>query len=279
MMILLFCLAVFLIVVVLAFMVKGLLGAISSPEKVAEKYASSPERRSIFVKKYKEADMKYYSGAFMRTGLLVILGLLLFAFNWKPKEDTGMEFVDDTFYEELEVEPPQTQQNQPPPPPPPPPPPVIEVVEDEEIIEEEPIIEEAEVDVEEVVEVVEVEAPAIEIEEPEPEPEEPEIFVIVEENAEYPGGNGELLKEIAQKLRYPPIAQENGIEGKVYLKFVVNEDGSVSNIQIAKDIGGGCGQAAVDAVQKLSKKFKPGKQRGKAVKVYFTLPVKFTLQG
>ena len=106
-----------------------------------------------------------------------------------------------------------------------------------------------------------------------------EIFAIVDDHAEYVGGNGELLKEIAQKIKYPPIAQENGIEGKVYVKFVVHEDGSISNVRIAKDIGGGCGQAAVDAVKKLSGKFKPGKQMGRPVKVYFTLPVKFTLDG
>ena len=109
------------------------------------------------------------------------------------------------------------------------------------------------------------------------EDDDEEIFAIVEENAEYPGGNGELLKEIAKNLRYPPLAQEKGIQGKVYLKFIVNEDGSISDINIEKEIGDGCGQAAVDAIKLLSKKFEPGKQKGVPVKVYFTLPVKFTL--
>ena len=104
-----------------------------------------------------------------------------------------------------------------------------------------------------------------------------EIFIIVDKYPVYPGGNEALLKEVAQKLRYPVEAMENEIQGKVYLKFVIDENGEVGDIQIAKDIGGGCGEAAVQAVRFLSHKFTPGIEDGKAVKVYFTLPVKFTL--
>ena len=127
------------------------------------------------------------------------------------------------------------------------------------------------VEVEEVVEVV-VEEVVEEVE----EPEEPEIFTIVEQSAEFPGGMGELLKYLGKNINYPPIAQENGIEGRVVLRFIVDETGGISDVQILRDIGGGCGEEAVRVVKKMPK-WSPGKQRGRAVKQYYTLPVKFTL--
>jgi len=152
------------------------------------------------------------------------------------------------------------------------------VVEDEEIIEEEIIIEDLEVDMDEEViveEVVEIEVEEV-FEEPE-EPEEPEIFTVVEQQPEFPGGQGELLKYLGKNISYPPIAQENGIEGTVVVRFVVNETGGISDINILRDIGGGCGAEAVRVVKSMPK-WKAGKQRGKAVKVYFTLPVRFKLE-
>ena len=251
---------------------------INTPEKVEAKYANSSERENIFVKKYKEADPIYFQAPFMRLGAIAVIVVLILAFNFSPKDDDNSGLIFELEEEEIEIDIPNTQQVQPPPPPPPPPPPQIEIVEDEEIIEEEPEIEEVEVEMDEeveIVEVVEVEVEEIIEEEPE-EPEEPEIFTIVEQNAEFPGGMGALMEYLAKNINYPPIAQENGIEGRVVLRFVVDEVGGISDVQVLRDIGGGCGQEAIRVVKKMPK-WKPGKQRGRAVKQYYTLPVKFTL--
>jgi len=113
--------------------------------------------------------------------------------------------------------------------------------------------------------------------EPEPEPE-PEIFRIVEQQPEFEGGLSALLKYLGENIKYPAIARENGIEGKVVVQFVVDEKGDVSQAKVLRGIGGGCDQEALRVVQTMSGKWKPGRQRGRAVKVWFTLPVAFKLQ-
>lgn len=249
-----------------------------SPEKVIRRYTGSDERTNVFVKKYREADIEFYRGAAMRFGLLIVLVFLIMAFNLSRNEPvSGMTFaVADE--EIIEQDIPVTQQIKPPPPPPPPPPPQIEVVEDDEILEEEPVIEASEVELDEAVvveEVVEVEVEVV-AEEPEPEPEEPDVFSIVEEMPTYPGGQQELLAYLASNIKYPLIAVENGVEGTVVLRFVIDATGSISDIRIARDIGAGCGREAV-RVAKTMPKWNPGRQRGMAVPVYFTMPVRFKL--
>jgi protein TonB len=264
----------------IAVILTGLIFAIrkySDPVKIGEKYANSEERKSIFIKKYKEADIEYYKGPVMRVGLIAVLLTLILAFNYsnRKKSDGNIYNIDQE--EIIEQDIPVTQQVQPPPPPPPPPPPQIEVVEDEEIIEDAPVIEDLEVKMDEEVVAKPVKVEVEIVEEPEPEPEEPEIFTVVEQQPEFPGGQGELLAYLGKNINYPPIAQENGIEGTVVVRFVVNETGGISDIQIVRDIGGGCGAEAVRVVKSMPK-WKPGRQRGKAVKVYFTLPVRFKLE-
>jgi len=114
-------------------------------------------------------------------------------------------------------------------------------------------------------------------EEPEVVEEEPEIFTIVEEMPSFPGGEIELLKYFGSGIKYPPIAKENDIQGVVVLGFTVEEDGSIADIEIVRDIGGGCGEEAM-RLAKTMPKWAPGKQRGKAVKVAFKLPVRFKLE-
>ena len=99
----------------------------------------------------------------------------------------------------------------------------------------------------------------------------------MEQQPEFPGGQAELLKYLGKNINYPPIAQENGIEGTAVVRFVVNETGGISDIQIIRDIGGGCGKESVRVVKNMPN-WKPGRQRGQAVKVYFTLPVRFKLE-
>lgn len=126
---------------------------------------------------------------------------------------------------------------------------------------------------------------------PEKEEKVPEYFVVVEEMPLfgdcYEGipekqerqkcSDIEILKYFAKNLRYPVMAKENGITGIVVLQFIVDEAGTVSNIEIVRDIGGGCGKAAVDVAQNMPE-WRPGKQRNNNVKVRMTLPIRFELQ-
>lgn len=182
------------------------------------------------------------------------------------------------------------------PPPPPPPPPVrptikfVEMIakEDEKVAEEEPITKVEEIKETQVAAVTQegdVNAKAI-IEDkgtgpaaPAPEaPKEPEIFDRAEVMPSYPGGVPELMKFLQKNIRYPSLARENGLEGKVIVKFFVDTDGTVREPVVLKDgVGGGCGDEAIRVIKSMPK-WTPGSQRGKSVKVYYTLPVTFKLQ-
>ena len=105
---------------------------------------------------------------------------------------------------------------------------------------------------------------------------EEEIFMVIEEDPEFPGGTDSLMAFIQRNLRYPEEAKRNKIEGKVFISFIIEADGSVSNIKVLRDIGSGCGAEAVRVV-KMMPKWKPGKQRGKAVRTQFNLPIQFVL--
>ena len=105
---------------------------------------------------------------------------------------------------------------------------------------------------------------------------EQEIFQIVEEMPSYPGGERALLEYVAKNIKYPQIARETGIQGRVFVGFVVEPDGSVSNVKILRGIGGGCDEEAMRVIKSLAK-WKPGKQRGKAVRVSYQIPVVFKL--
>ena len=145
----------------------------------------------------------------------------------------------------------------------------IQVVEDDVEVEDVEI--NAEVDQNEVIE--EYVAPEIE----EEEVVEQEIFQIVEEMPEYPGGLTKLTEYLASNIKYPQMARESGIQGRVFVNFVVEPDGSVSNVKVLRSLGGGCDEEAMRVVKKMPK-WKPGKQRGKAVRVSYILPVNFKLQ-
>jgi len=173
----------------------------------------------------------------------------------------------------------------PPPPPPPPPPPseqqtvvkyVAPVVVDSVKVEDQTKLlmtdEQVSTTVnKEVVEVVEQKKEEVE------EVKEEQVFVVVEEMPEFPGGELALRKYIAKAIVYPTIAQENGIQGKVFVNFVVNKDGSVSNAKIARGVDPSVDQEALRVVSTLPK-WKPGKQRGVPVRVSYTVPISFKLE-
>ena len=103
-----------------------------------------------------------------------------------------------------------------------------------------------------------------------------QIFEHVEQMPEYPGGSTELMKYLGEKIRYPQLAQEQGIQGQVILRFVVGKDGSVSDVRVVRSLDPSCDKEAMRVVQSMPK-WVPGKQNGNPVLVYFTLPVRFKL--
>ena len=212
------------------------------------------------LKKNPKADLEKRRGLYLEIGLVVILAATLVAFEVKSydsEEETAFqrEVIDEP--EEVII---QTDVVEPPPPPPPEVPEVttlINVVDDEQ-------------------EIKNVEITQVKVEEEEEVAEEP-IFTVVESEPEFPGGMEALYKYLAQNIKYPQLARENGITGKVYVTFVVEKDGSIANPRILRDIGGGCGAEAIRVVKAMPK-WSPGKQRGKAVRVQFNLPVNFNLK-
>jgi protein TonB len=221
------------------------------------------------VKKNPEVDVNRKSGMYFMIGAVVALSVLLLSFEWKVYEQRLTELgklVIDAEEDELI---PITQQELPPPPPPPPPTTIIEIVEDDEEIEEELEIEDTESDEDEVIEIVEAEE--------EEEVAEEEIFTIVETNPSFPGGEAKMYAYLGKNMKYPPIARDNNIQGRVYVSFVVEKNGAITDVRVLRGIGGGCDEEAIRVVKSMPK-WSAGKQRGKPVRVRFNLPIVFKLQ-
>lgn len=117
------------------------------------------------------------------------------------------------------------------------------------------------------------------VKEPEPEvkPKEEEIFVSVEQQAEFPGGTAAMMKWLSNNVRYPESAQQNDIQGRVIVKFVVEKDGSIGHAEILKGVDRDLDREAIRVVKKMPR-WQPGKNNGVAVRSYFNLPVVFRLQ-
>ncbi len=226
------------------------------------------------LKKNPNADLEKRRGLYLEIGLVVILVASLVAFNVKSYDKEVRDVVQRDVVEEVEEQVLQTAEDTPPPPPPPEVPEVttvIEVVSDDKEIENE-VTFNAEVDDK----TANIEITPVKIEE-EVDEDEVTIFTVVENDPEFPGGMEALYKYLAQNIKYPALARDNGITGRVYVTFVVERDGSIANPKVLKDIGGGCGQEAIRVVKSMPK-WTPGKQRGKAVRVQFNLPVNFNLK-
>lgn len=230
------------------------------------------------IKKDPQVDLEPRKTTYALTGLVGILAILFIAFEWTNatyrKSTLGM---NDAVIEEEEEIVMTVQNNTPPPPPPPPMPDVIEqltVVEDDvEVAEIE--MQSAEDDANTVVEIVQ----AVEDSGPteEEDAEANQIFTVVEQAPEYPGGDKALMEFIKKNLKYPSFAAENGIQGRVYVSFVVEKDGSVTDIQEMRSPSEDLTKEAKRVVS-IMPKWKPGKQRGKPVRVKYVLPVVFRLQ-
>lgn len=225
------------------------------------------------LKKSPKADLEDKKGLFLEVGLVIALIIALVAFNVKSYDAEEVEFTQRTAVDELEDVIIQTAEDTPPPPEPEQPEVATELVvveNDADITNELGIV-----DMGDNADKAQEEFVPVEIEE-EVVVEEEEIFQVVEEEPEFPGGMEALYKYLGESIKYPQLAKENNIEGKVYVTFVVEKDGSIANPRILRDIGGGCGNEAIRVVKAMPK-WKAGKQRGKNVRVQFNLPVSFKL--
>lgn len=226
------------------------------------------------LKKTPKADLENKKQLYFMIGLVIALGITLVGFEWTTKSSkaTSLGSVSAVTVEEEIIPITREQEVKPPPPPPPKVIEVLNIVDDNVKIDEELMIEDSEADDKTLIDV----APVISAPKEEEE-ETAEVFYIVEDMPEFPGGEAALRAFIAQAIKYPVIAQENGIQGKVYVTFVVGKDGSVSNATIARGVDASLDKEALRVVNTLPK-WKPGKQRGKPVNVSYTVPINFVLQ-
>ena len=220
-------------------------------------------------KKSPEADVTRKSSLYLSIGLVVSLLVVNTAFEWRFYDDGALADlgqVTDDFEEMLDI--PPTEQ-------PPPPPPKIQQPEIIEVPDEEEIEDEIEVNLD--VEITEESAiEQIVFEEPVEEEVADEVFTIVEQQPVYPGGMSAFYQFVQKKLKYPSQARRMGIEGRVFVQFVVDKKGNITEVVAVRGIGAGCDVEAVRVI-KSSPKWKAGKQRGKAVKVRMILPITFKL--
>lgn len=225
------------------------------------------------LKKNPKADLQQYKLMFFLLGLAISVGLSLAAFEWKSYTGTvdvlemeAVEVTEDMTEITRQDQPePEKMENKPQPTQ------VAErlvIVDDSKDLGDDDMEFDADTD----------ESEAIVVDNSDTEEEvDVKIFVIVEKMPEFPGGDLELRKYIAQNIKYPNIARENDIQGKVYVRFVVTEKGTVENVQIARGVDPLLDQEAIRVVESLPT-WKPGEQGGKKVKVWYTVPINFQLQ-
>ncbi len=231
------------------------------------------------LKKNPKADLSKNSSLYFVFGLAIVMFLTYVALEWKTYDkDNAFDYtlnVEDQLDEEV----PMTEQiKTPPPPPPPAAPEIIEVVEDEKEVEE-TVIESSESSEEKVVEVKDVVVEDVE--------EDVDVpFAVIEDVPVFPGCEGAkdkracfnemMQKHIAKNFRYPEIAQEMGVQGRVNVMFVIQKDGSIGNVRMR----GPDKNLEAEAERIISKlpAMTPGKQRGRAVRVPFSIPITFKLQ-
>ena len=233
-------------------------------------------------KKNPKVDLSKNSSLYFVIGLALILFFTWQAIEWKSYEKSLYDYEALNVEEDDDEEIPITEQikTPPPPPPPPPAPEIIEVVEDEEEVEE-TVIESTETDEDEIVEVEEVEI--------EEEFEDVDVpFAVIEDVPIFPGCEKvkkserrdcfqeQMNKHIRKNFRYPEIAQEMGIQGRVYVNFIIAKDGQITNIRM-RGPDKNLEKEAERIVSKLPQ-MTPGKQRGRPVCVPFSIPITFRLQ-
>ena len=206
---------------------------------------------------------------FFSIGLFATLGITVMIFENKTYDDQVAAIVRTTDVSDEIMEVPVTSQ-----PPPPPPqvqqPQVVEVPDEEEIEEEIQVNMDVEVTDDTKVEQIEIKV------EKEVEEDVNQIFTIVEEQAQPIGGMSAFYKYVGEKIKYPSQARRMQVEGRVFCEFVVNRDGTIQDVRVIRGIGAGCDEEAIRIIQSAPA-WKPGKQRGKAVRSKFNLAIIFKL--
>ena len=227
------------------------------------------------IQKSEKANLENKKLLFLEIGLVISLGITLFAFEWTSKETNVSTLADDTSIAIEEEIIPITQET-PPPPPAAPKIPVlsdqIDIVDDEIELEDDLFLtleDDPNLGVE-IMDYVEVEEEVVE--------EEAIPFQLVEEKPSFDGGDAnKFSKWVNSRLVYPEIAKENGVQGRVTLQFTVEKDGSVTKVKVLRGVDPSLDKEAVRVVS-MSPKWKPGKQRDRAVPVTYTFPVIFQLR-
>ena len=226
-------------------------------------------------KKSPKADLENKKTLFIQIGLVIALVLCLLAFNWTTgqKNDSVFEGMTEQAIEEEQI--PVTEEM----PPEQAPPPEVTVTDLFEIVQNDVVLtSEVSFDDDETTEdkVVEIYAPvSLQAEE---EATEEEVFVIVEDMPKFKGGDINKFREWVQKrVRYPEIASENGIQGRVYITFVVETSGLVSSVSVTRSVDALLDEAAKEAVE-ASPKWEPGMQRGRPVRVRYSIPIIFQIE-
>ena len=235
------------------------------------------------IKKSKKADLEKTRGTSMLIGYIVALAVMFAAFEWTTRDYVETEPVVYAAYAQMEEEiVPITQPIFTAAPPPPADAPqvaeILDIVEnDEEIVEEK--IAESESTTEA------ISGPVAQVTGPvatgpvvtEEASDEGEIFQVVEQMPEFPGGMQALMAYLSKNIKYPSVAQDNGIQGRVLVSFVVNKDGSIVDPEVIKSVDAALDKEAMRVIKAMPK-WNPGKQRGKPVRVKYTVPVLFRLQ-
>ncbi|MBI2966224.1 MAG: energy transducer TonB [Bacteroidetes bacterium] len=220
------------------------------------------------LKKNPKADLERKRGLYLQIGYLFALAVIFIAFEWKSYDDNAFNLgsLQDNLEEEII---PITEQEQKPPPPPPPAVQELNIVENTEELKEELQVQSTEVTEETKIEPV--------IEKQEEVVEEDVVFQIVEDMPTFGKGDADVLKYLAENIRYPQVAKELGISGMVFVEFVVDKTGKIKDSKVVRGIGGGCDEEALRVIKGMPA-WTPGKQRGKPVSVQFRLPVRFVLK-
>ena len=221
-------------------------------------------------RKTPKADLEGKKAIFFEIGLVIALALVFFSFNYKSYQKRTVTLIQRKAQNVTQEIVPITEQKVKPPPPPPP-----KAVTQIKIVNNNvKVNDDIDIDVE-----ANSDTKVADYVPPEEEDSVPEqhIFMVVEQMPSFPGGMGALMKYLATHIKYPELAKESGIQGRVFINFVVEPDGSISHVKVLRGIGGGCDEEAVRVVKSMPK-WIPGKQRGKPVRVSFNLPVKFTLE-
>lgn len=230
------------------------------------------------IKKSPKADLEGKKTTWLLAGYVMVMAVLFLGFEWTQRDvkiDTSNQVVETVFEEEIEI--PITEQPEQVQAPPPEAPSIAETL---TIVDDDSDIQESAIQSSETGQAVEIKytAPVAVQEEEEEEPEEQEIFQVVEQMPEYPdGGMAGLMKYLSGAIRYPAIAAENGVQGRVTVQFVVNRDGSIVDAQVVRGVDPYLDKEALRVINSMPK-WKPGMQRGKPVRVRYTVPVNFRLQ-